>query len=58
MRAAFQWSLDRHKGCEEHSPAIVLGAASAIGAIHLRLSARLKAGLGAEITNARSRWHW
>ena len=39
------------KAVEEHSPAIVLGAASAIGRDSFaRLSARLKAGLGAEIT--------
>ena len=39
------------KAVEEYSPAIVLGAASAIGRDSFaRLSARLKAGLGAEIT--------
>ena len=39
------------KAVEDQSPAIVLGAASAIGRdAFARLSARLKAGLGAEIT--------
>lgn len=42
------------KAIEDHSPAIVLGAASPIGRDSFaRLSARLKAGLGAEITEMR-----
>ncbi len=42
------------KGVEEVSPAIVLGGASALGRdVFARLAIRLKAGLGAEITEMR-----
>lgn len=42
------------KAVEEASPSVVLGGASALGRdIFARLSARLKAGLGAEITEMR-----
>ena len=42
------------KAVEDHSPAVVLGAASAIGRdAFARLSARTKSGLGAEITEMR-----
>ena len=42
------------KAVEDYSPAIVLGAASAIGRdAFARLSARTKSGLGAEITEMR-----